>query len=164
MRAQTALLVLLLALGSSAQDAHSPQSDQQDSGPQSNAAAQQDTHPGGAAVTQPMLPNSEEAPTSLCSNAGNVISHGQMKGKLVHKVKPNYPEKARRAGIQGTVVMCALIGKDGKIKDLKLVSGPPELVPAAMKAVEKWRYTPFQVNNEPMEVQTDISVNFSLTQ
>jgi TonB family protein len=81
----------------------------------------------------------------------------------VHKVQPVYPEKARRAGIQGTIVMCASIGKDGKIKSLRPVSGPKELVPAAMKAVKKWRYAPFQVNNKTVDVETDIRVIFALT-
>jgi periplasmic protein TonB len=87
----------------------------------------------------------------------------ELGGKLIHKVQPVYPKKARQIEIEGTVVMCAVIGKDGKIKSLQPISGPPELVPAAMKAVKKWRYSPFHLNNQTIEVRTDIRVNFQLT-
>ena len=60
--------------------------------------------------------------------------------------------------------MCANIGKDGRINDLRAVSGPEELVPAALEAVKKWRYQPFELNGEIVEVQTDIRVNFQLNQ
>jgi periplasmic protein TonB len=84
-------------------------------------------------------------------------------GKLIHKVAPNYPPDARAARIQGTVVLWVVIGKDGKIKSLTPQSGPTELIPAAVEAVKHWRYSPFKVKGEIVEVQTDIHVNFTLS-
>ena len=84
------------------------------------------------------------------------------KGMLIHRVDPSYPGKAKRAGIQGTVVMCADIGTDGTITKLKAVSGPPELIPSAMKAVQKWRYKPYLLDGEPIALRTTVRVTFSL--
>jgi len=84
-------------------------------------------------------------------------------GGLIHKVAPKYPRSARKAHIEGTVVLCAVIQKDGVIRDLRAVSGPPELIPAAMGAVKKWRYRPYVFQGQTIEVGTDIRVNFQLT-
>ena len=81
---------------------------------------------------------------------------------LVHQVKPQYPELAMKARIQGTVVLQAVIGKDGTVQDLRLVSGHPMLAPAAIEAVRQWRYRPYLLNSEPVEVDTQINVNFTL--
>jgi protein TonB len=89
------------------------------------------------------------------------ISHVS-EGDLVHKVLPVYPPLARSARIQGQVVLRAVISKQGIIKDLKLLTGHPMLVPAAIEAVRQWRYRPYVLNNEPVEVETQITVNFSL--
>ena len=93
-----------------------------------------------------------------------IVTQEEVKGKLIHKVAPKYPKTARRNGIQGTVVICATIGKDGTIKDVRAISGPEELVPAALDAVKKWRYQPFELKGETVEVDTDIQVNFQLAQ
>lgn len=85
-----------------------------------------------------------------------------MSARLVHEVTPTYPGKAKRAGIQGTVRLEAVIGKDGKLRDMKLLSGDPILAKAAMKAVSEWRYQPTVVNGEPVEVVTAIDVKFAL--
>jgi len=84
------------------------------------------------------------------------------KGMLIRRVDPSYSGKAKRAGIQGTVVMCADIGTDGTITKLKAVSGPPELIPSAMKAVQKWRYKPYLLDGEPIALRTTVRVTFSL--
>lgn len=107
--------------------------------------------------------NSTETPCSTGEKGVIRATAEELGGKLIHKVQPVYPKKARQAGIQGTVVMCAVIGKDGKIESLQPISGSEELVPAAMKAVKKWRYSPFHLNNQTVEVRTDIRVNFQLT-
>lgn len=107
----------------------------------------------------------EEQSSSPCAIPGEkakVVTQDEIKGKLLHKVAPHYPEKAMQLGVEGTVVMCATIGKDGKIKTLKPISGPQELVPAALKAVKKWGYAPFQLDGKTVEVETDIRVNFQL--
>ena len=83
-------------------------------------------------------------------------------GLLVNQVKPVYPAVARAARIQGAVVLTALIGKDGAVQELELVSGHPMLVPAAMEAVKQWRYRPYVLNGEPVLVQTTINVDFTL--
>lgn len=75
---------------------------------------------------------------------------------------PTYPSLARAARIEGTVVLQAIISKQGTIENLKVVSGHPMLVQAAIDAVREWRYRPYILNNEPVEVETQITVNFSL--
>jgi periplasmic protein TonB len=86
-----------------------------------------------------------------------------MEGNLVHKVQPEYPPLARAARIQGSVVLKAIISKEGTIKDLKVVNGHPMLVKAALEAVSQWRYRPYYLNNEPVEVETQVTVNFVLS-
>jgi TonB family protein len=82
--------------------------------------------------------------------------------KTIHKVEPQYPSGARNARIEGQVVLCVTIGKDGNVRGLHAISGPKELIPAAMKAVQRYRFTPFLANNEPVEAATHITVNFNL--
>ena len=90
------------------------------------------------------------------------VSSGVAAGMLVHQVKPLYPPIAMQARIQGTVVLQAVIGKDGTVQDLHLISGHPMLAPAAIEAVRQWRYRPYLLNDEPVEVDTQINVNFTL--
>lgn len=90
------------------------------------------------------------------------VSQGVSEGLLVHQVKPQYPPLARAARIQGSVVLQAVIGKDGTIQNLKMISGHPMLAPAAIEAVKQWRYKPYFLNGEPVEVDTQITVNFTL--
>jgi periplasmic protein TonB len=89
---------------------------------------------------------------------GNVQS-----ARLVRQPKPQYPPLARQARIQGTVRFNAIIGKDGRIANLTLVSGHPLLVPSATSAVKQWQYKPTLLNGEPVEVVTVIDVNFTLS-
>ena len=84
-------------------------------------------------------------------------------GNLVRKILPTYPPLARAARLQGQVVLQAVISKQGTIENLKVLAGHPMLVPAAIEAVRQWRYRPYILNNEPVEVETQITVNFSLT-
>jgi protein TonB len=86
-----------------------------------------------------------------------------MEGNLIHRVQPDYPTLAKIAHVQGTVVLHAVIGKDGKIKDLHVVSGSPLLVRAAENAVGQWRYRPYILNGEPIEVDTQVTVSFVLS-
>jgi len=90
------------------------------------------------------------------------VSQGVQQGLLIRRVQPAYPPLARQARIQGTVVLAAEISKDGTIENLHLVSGHPMLAPAAIDAVKQWRYKPYYLNNEPVEVETTINVNFTL--
>lgn len=91
------------------------------------------------------------------------VSSGVVSGLLIHKVAPIYPVEARRARIQGTVLLQAEIGKDGRIADLHLISGPPELASAAIEAVQQWRYKPYLLAGEAVEVETELKVHFELS-
>jgi len=90
------------------------------------------------------------------------ISQGVTAGMLLHKVEPPYPTLAKSARIQGNVVLKAIIDKEGNIQDLQLASGHPMLVPAAIAAVKQWRYKPYLLNSQPVEVETTITVIFTL--
>jgi protein TonB len=92
------------------------------------------------------------------------ISQGVSVGLLIHKVEPAYPLLARQARIQGDVVLTAIISKDGTIENLQVVSGHPLLIQAALDAVKQWRYRPFLVSGEPVEVETRITVTFKFSQ
>ncbi|MGD1024198.1 MAG: energy transducer TonB [Candidatus Sulfotelmatobacter sp.] len=91
------------------------------------------------------------------------ISQGVTEGRLIQKIQPEYPTIAKAARIQGSVVLSAVISKTGEIENLVLISGHPMLVPAAIKAVQQFRYRPFLLNGEPVEVETTITVNFQLS-
>jgi protein TonB len=91
------------------------------------------------------------------------VSQGVSQGLLIRKVQPNYPPLARQARIQGQVLLQAQISKQGTIENLQLISGHPMLAPAAIEAVKQWRYKPYFLNGEPVEVETQITVIFSLS-
>src|SRR5271157_22295 len=91
------------------------------------------------------------------------VSQGVSTGLLIKKVTPNYPQLAKQARIQGSVVLQAEISKDGTIQNLQLISGHPMLAPAAIEAVKQWRYKPYLLNGEPVAVETQVIVNFSLS-
>ena len=90
------------------------------------------------------------------------VSSGVSSGLLIRKVSPTYPPLARQARIQGTVILQAQISKDGSIQNLQLISGHPMLAPAAIEAVKQWKYKPYLLNGEPVEVETQVQVNFTL--
>ena len=114
-------------------------------------------------VAPPPPPPKVEAPKPVTPQrirvGGNVQS-----AKLVKQPKPLYPPLARQARIQGTVRFTAVIGKDGTIQNLQMISGHPLLVQSAQDAVKQWVYQPTLLNGEPVEVITQIDVNFTLTQ
>jgi protein TonB len=91
------------------------------------------------------------------------ISQGVTKGMVLHKVEPAYPKIALGARIGGIVLLKAVIGKDGDIKELQVVSGHPILVPAAIDAVKQWRYRPYLLNGEPVELETNVIVTFQIS-
>lgn len=92
------------------------------------------------------------------------VSQGVIKGMLLQKVEPKYPMIAKSARVQGTVELSAVISKTGEIQNLQVVSGHPVLVPAALEAVKQWRYRPFLLNGEPIEVESTIIVTFQIAQ
>jgi protein TonB len=85
-----------------------------------------------------------------------------MEGNIIHRIQPEYPSLARQARIQGQVSLRAIISHDGRIENLQVVNGHPLLVQAAIDAVRQWRYRPYMLNGEPVEVETQITVNFTL--
>jgi TonB family protein len=92
-------------------------------------------------------------PASSAVTAGNIVS----------KVTPRYPASAKQQGIQGTVVLHAVITREGKISAVEPVIGPPELIPGAVDAVKQWQYRPYLLNGVPVEVETEINVVFCLS-
>jgi len=109
--------------------------------------------------TNPVLP----------ARASAVVTHtfrtsSMLQGSLIRRVEPAYPPMARTARIQGPVVLAAIISKAGAIENLRLISGHPMLVPAAIQAVSQWRYKPYILNDEAIEVETQITVNFVLAE
>jgi periplasmic protein TonB len=82
---------------------------------------------------------------------------------LIHDVPPQYPPEAGRARIEGAVVLMAVIGTDGSVKDVRVESGLPILVQAAIDAVRQWRYKPYLIDGEPVEVDSRITINFTLS-
>ena len=90
------------------------------------------------------------------------VSQGVLQGNAISQPKPLYPAIAKSARISGSVILAATISKNGTIENLRLVSGHPMLVPAAMDAVKQWRYRPYLLNGDPVEVETSITVNFTI--
>jgi protein TonB len=83
-------------------------------------------------------------------------------GLLIYKVTPQYPAIAKAAGVGGTVILQAMISKDGTIENLRVVSGPAMLQQAALDAVKMWRYRPYLLNGVPLEVETTVNVVFTM--
>lgn len=90
------------------------------------------------------------------------VSQGVTEGLLMRKVQPTYPPLAKTARIQGDVVLNAIISKNGAIENLRVVNGHPMLVTSALDAVKQWKYKPYILNGEPVEVETTITVKFTL--
>jgi protein TonB len=90
------------------------------------------------------------------------ISSGVAAGLKMHDVAPKYPKEAREKGIQGDVLLQAMIDTKGNIASLQAVQGDPILVEASIEAVKQWRYKPYVLNGEPVEVETTIKIQFHL--
>jgi serine/threonine-protein kinase len=149
---------------SSDQPASSPDST---SPPPSDTSAKQDdaggdaTANGAGDLTVPRPTTPPQLTQTAAPKRIRVYSTGQ-EGKLVYDPPPKYPDVARDAHVEGVVQIDALFGTDGRVQDLKLISGHPLLVKAAMDAVRHWRWQPVRENGEPVEVQTEVAVKFAL--
>jgi protein TonB len=88
------------------------------------------------------------------------VSEGVSRTMVIKKVPPKYPQDAKQ--IEGSVVMKAEISKEGDVTQLDVVSGHPLLIPAALEAAKQWKYKPYLLNKQPVEVETQITLNFSL--
>ena len=95
---------------------------------------------------------------------GALQSARDVQDSVVQRIMPVYPTQARSQHVQGEVLLQALIGKDGSVADLRVVSGPDVLATSAIDAVRRWRFKPYEVNGQPAEVETNIRVNFALPQ
>ena len=91
------------------------------------------------------------------------VSSGVMQALLIKKVEPKYPEEAHKKHVEGTIVLKAIISPEGDVQDLTVISGDPLLVPAALEAAKQWKYKPYLLNGQPIEVETKIMVVFQLT-
>src|SRR5579862_744351 len=120
--------------------------------------------PGGSmgGVIGSVLSSTPVAAPKIATPTRVRVSSGVVSGLLVRKVPPTYPPLARQARIQGVVVLQAQISKEGNIENLQLISGHPMLAPAAIEAVKQWKYKPYLLNGEPVEVETQVQVNFTL--
>lgn len=119
----------------------------------------------GSALALGMHANA--APASNDSNPSKAprqlaVSSDVMAGNLLTKAVPIYPPAAKKAKIQGTVVLSAVIGKDGNIESLRVLSGPQQLQQSALDAVRQWRYKPYLLNGDPVEVKTTVNIVYNL--
>jgi len=121
--------------------------------------------PGGSTggVMGGILSSTQVAVPKIAAPQHIRVSTGVATGLLIRKVQPNYPPLAKAARIQGHVLLQAEISKDGTIQNLQLISGHPMLAPAAIEAVKQWRYKPYLLNGEPVGVETQVDVIFSLS-
>ena len=118
--------------------------------------------PRGSGANNNIFGEHEQPVAQAAPSRPLAISSGIAAGMLIQKTSPTYPPIAKTAGVSGTVELQAIISKTGTIKDLHAVSGPPMLQQAAVGAVWTWRYKPYKLNNQPVEVETTIDVNFAL--
>jgi len=113
----------------------------------------------GSARSLPIVAKTPEpTPVKRIRVAARVVE-----ANLIHDVTPQYPPEAGRARIEGTVVLLAVIGTDGSVKDVRVESGLPILAQAAIDAVKLWRYKPYMIDGEPVEVDSRITINFTLS-
>jgi TonB family protein len=124
-----------------------------------------DLQPGSPARTPDAGATSEaQTAASVTSNAADRVQMSVDTASVVnHPVSPGYPLLARQMKVQGSVILQALIGKDGIIQDLHVVSGPPILASAAQAAVRQWHFKPHYQDNQPVETQAKITVNFTIS-
>ncbi|HSB74031.1 MAG TPA: TonB family protein [Terriglobales bacterium] len=107
-------------------------------------------------------PSESRSADASSAPASSSPSGSDLAGMLLQKVLPVYPAQARREGVEGQVVLKAVIGKDGTIAELRPLQGPEELTAAAIDAVQHWRFRPYELKGKPVEVETDIRLNFEL--
>jgi protein TonB len=117
--------------------------------------------PGNSAVL-PSLMVGGKAPAPVLQNLN--VSQGVSRGLLVKEVPPAYPQTALHMRVEGAVELMATINKNGDISAVKVLSGDPQLSQAAAEAVRKWKYKPYLLNGEPVEIQTQVTVKFKLPQ
>ena len=108
------------------------------------------------------VPQAVANPTPTFPFVALPVSQGVTGGRLTHKVDPTYPVEARTQHIEGAVMLDALVGEDGNVREVSVTSGPPLLARAATQAVKQWRYQPFQLNGKPVSIHNQITIQFKL--
>ncbi|MDQ1387132.1 MAG: periplasmic protein TonB [Acidobacteriaceae bacterium] len=116
--------------------------------------------PGNDGALLNLMDNHSSAPTPVLQTLS--VSQGVSQGLLVKKVQPKYPQNALRLRVEGAVQLMATISQSGDISVVKIVSGDSQLAHAAVDAVKQWKYKPYLLNGSPVEIQTQITVNFKL--
>jgi TonB family protein len=112
----------------------------------------------------PTAPSSTAEPAAVATNAGERVRLSPDTAQMVERpVQPNYPMLAKAMKVQGSVVLQALIGQEGSIQDLRVLSGPAILSTAAMDAVRQWRFRPYFQSGQPIETEARITVNFTIS-
>jgi TonB family protein len=104
----------------------------------------------------------DPTPPTSSTQSSSPGHHDLTRWRLVRKVNPEYPKKARKQHVEGTVRLHAIIDKDGSVRDLEVISGDPLLTDAAVKAVRQWRYSPTLLDGQAKEITTTIEVVFAL--
>jgi len=134
---------------------------------------QRDAHSSAQELLPPAIaasPASNSPPLDLAANSGTLsqaglsISQGISGGALLRKVQPTYPKQALASRIQGSVTLMGIVGEQGRLQGLKIVTGDPLLARAAREAVQQWVYQPYRLNGKPITKETQITVNFKLPQ
>jgi protein TonB len=116
--------------------------------------------PEGNGTLPNLMGNQGKVPTPVLQTMS--ISQGVSQGLLVKKVQPPYPPNAMTMHIEGPVQLLATISKTGDITAVKILSGEPQLARAAANAVKQWKYKPYLLNGSPVEIQTQVTINFKL--
>jgi len=135
---------------------------QADDGPPAISTSVEDGIPGGAPTVPDVLRSHGTAQVVAQAAHSVTVSQGVAAGLLLSGPAPAYPAIARAMRIAGTVMLAATISKAGTIENLRVLSGPAVLRSAALEAVGRWRYKPYLLNNEPVEVETTVNVVFTL--
>ncbi|MFZ1918700.1 MAG: energy transducer TonB [Terriglobales bacterium] len=118
--------------------------------------------PQSSVIAKPPTDSSESCKATQDASKRVHISQGITAGLLARRVRPVYPESARQNGIQGAVVLAAVIDECGRVVNLKPISGPEELIPAAMTAVKQWLYRPFMSSGQRTPIETQVKLSFTL--
>jgi len=139
------------------------QLDDRESLPPGSGVANWDSGPGIPGGVEKAFVSERREPLVKPAPRGPVaVSTGVMQGQLIYRVTPTYPAMGVAMHAQGTVVLEAVISRSGTIENLRVVSGPPILQQAALDAVRQWRYRPYELNSQPVEVETTVNVVFTL--
>ena len=115
---------------------------------------------GDGAALPSLMGSQSKTPTPLLQDLH--VSQGVSRGLLVKAIQPAYPASARQMRIEGAVELSATVSKNGDISTVKVLSGDPQLAHAAVEAVKQWKYKPYLLNGEPVEIQTQVTVKFKL--